>query len=125
MGRTARVGPRRRRRWKPDLAPMAPDLLLDAFSALSEDYDTAVPICRDAMQKICGDKTSPKEDLRWLWHATVIALEVWDDENSSFASHHHLQIARRTGALSELWVALSSRTPVLVFCGARPKRRDN
>ena len=73
--------------------------------------------CRDALQQICGDKTSPKESLRWLWHATVIALELWDDETSSFASHHHLEIARNTGALSELWVALSSRTPVLVFCG--------
>jgi DNA-binding CsgD family transcriptional regulator len=112
VARAARAAPRRSGH-----APIAPDLLLDAFSALSEDYDTAVPICRDAMQKICGDKTSPKENLRWLWHATVIALELWDDENSFFASHHHLQIARRTGALSELWVALSSRTPVLVFCG--------
>ena len=52
-----------------------------------------------------------------MWHATVIALELWDDETSSFASHDHLEIARKTGALSELWVALSSRTPVLVFCG--------
>jgi DNA-binding CsgD family transcriptional regulator len=112
VARAARDAPRRS-----DQEPIATDLLLDAFSALSDDYDTAVPICRDALQQICGDKTSPRENLRWLWHATVIALELWDDEASSFASQHHLEIARKTGALTELWVALSSRTPVLVFCG--------
>ena len=112
VAQAARAAPRRS-----DDKPRAADLLLDAFSALTVDFDTAVPLCRDALQKICGDKTAPKESLRWLWHATVIALELWDDENSSFASHHHLEIARETGALSELWVALSSRTPVLVFCG--------
>ena len=58
-----------------------------------------------------SDATSPAENLRWLWHATVIALELWDDEKSFVASHDHLEIARRTGALSELWVTLSSRTP--------------
>ena len=112
VARAARAAPRRS-----DDEPTPADLLLDAFCALSEDYDTAVPICRDALQQICGDTTSPAENLRWLWHATVIALELWDDETSSSASHDHLEIARRTGALSELWVALSSRTPVLVFCG--------
>ena len=32
-------------------------------------------------------------------------------------SHHNVQIARKTGTLSELALALSARTPVLVFCG--------
>ena len=54
VARAARAAPRRS-----DGEPMAADLLLDAFSALSEDYDTAVPICRDALQQICGDTTSP------------------------------------------------------------------
>ena len=112
VARAARASPRR----SAD-EPTAADLLLDAFSALCGDYDAAVPICRDALLQMCGDTTSPAENLRWLWHATVIALELWDDETSSHASHDHLEIARTTGALSELWVALSSRTPVLVFCG--------
>ncbi len=112
VARAARASPRR----SAD-EPTAADLLLDAFSALCGDYVTAVPICREALQQMCGDTTPPTENLRWLWHATVIALELWDDETSSHASHDHLEIARRTGALSELWVALSSRTPVLVFCG--------
>ena len=112
VARAVRAAPRR-----PGDEPTAADLLLDAFTALCEDYVTAVPICRAALQHVCGDATPPTENSRWLWHATVIALELWDDETSSSASHDHLEIARRTGALSELWVALSSRTPVLVLCG--------
>jgi hypothetical protein len=35
-------------------------------------------------------------------------------------SHHNVQIAQKTGTLSELALALSARTPVLVFCGELP-----
>ena len=47
----------------------------------------------------------------------MLALELWDDESAYDLSGHHLQLARQTGALSELPLALGSRTPVLVFCG--------
>jgi DNA-binding CsgD family transcriptional regulator len=47
----------------------------------------------------------------------VLALELWDDESAYDLSGHHLQLARETGALSELPLALGSRTPILVFCG--------
>jgi ATP/maltotriose-dependent transcriptional regulator MalT len=47
----------------------------------------------------------------------VLALELWDDESAYDLSGHHLQLARQTGALSELPLALGSRTPILVFCG--------
>ncbi len=47
----------------------------------------------------------------------MLALELWDDESAYDLSSHHLQLARRTGALSELPLALGSRTPILVFCG--------
>jgi hypothetical protein len=52
-----------------------------------------------------------------LWQGCVVALELWDDETAYLLSHHSVQIARKTGTLSELALALSARTPVLVFCG--------
>jgi DNA-binding CsgD family transcriptional regulator len=85
--------------------------------ALSDDYDAAVPLCREALQKLSGESISPKERLRWLWQGCVIALELWDDESAYSLSHHSVRIARETGTLSELALALSARTPVLVFCG--------
>ena len=103
-----------------DKEPATADLLLDAFVALSDDYDTAVPLCRDALQKLCGETISPEERLRWLWQGCVIALELWDDESAYSLSHHNVRIARETGTLSELALALSARTPVLVLCGELP-----
>jgi DNA-binding CsgD family transcriptional regulator len=93
------------------------DLLLDALVALDDDYEVAVPRCRDALQRLSGEAVSPKERLRWLWQGCVVALEVWDDESAYLLSHHNVQSARETGTLSELALALSARTPVLVFCG--------
>jgi DNA-binding CsgD family transcriptional regulator len=55
--------------------------------------------------------------LRWLWQGGVIALELWDDENAFSLSQRGVQIARETGTLSELALALSAHIPVLVFCG--------
>ena len=43
----ARAAPRRS-----DPAPRAADLLLDALVALADDYDAAVPRCREALDKL-------------------------------------------------------------------------
>ena len=112
VAQAARVAPRRS-----DDEPATADLLLDALVALADDYDTAVPPCREALQRLSGEKISPEERLRWLWQGCVVALEVWDDESAYSLSHHSVEIARETGTLSELALALSARTPVLVFCG--------
>jgi DNA-binding CsgD family transcriptional regulator len=112
VARAARAAPRRG-----DDEPTAGDLLLDGFSALTVDYATAVPRCRDALRHLRAVDISTRERLRWLWQGCVLALELWDDDSAAALSDHHLQIARRTGALSELPLALGSRTPILVFCG--------
>ena len=100
-----------------ELAPTSGDLLLDAFSGLTEDYGTAIPACRKALRQLRDDEISSIDRLRWLWQGCVLALEVWDDESAYSLSYRHLQIARQKGALTELPLALGSRTPVLAFCG--------
>ncbi len=97
--------------------PATADLLLDALVALADDYDTAVPRCREALQRLSGDDVSPQERLRWMWQGCVVALEVWDDKCADLLSGRSVKIAHETGMLSELALALSARTPVLVFCG--------
>jgi len=93
------------------------DVLLDAFVALTDDYAAAVPVGRGALTRLRRAPDSARENLRWLWQGGVLALELWDDESAYVLSGHHLQMARKTGALSELPLAFGSRTPVLVFCG--------
>jgi DNA-binding CsgD family transcriptional regulator len=103
--------------WPPGAEPATADLLLDALVALADDYATAVPLCRDAVKRLSGDKASAKERLRWLWQGCVVAFEIWDDEHASSLSQSSVEIARTTGTLSELALALSARAPMLVFCG--------
>ena len=112
VARAARAAPRR-----PDHEPTPGDLLLDAFVTLTDDYAVAVPAGRDALTRLRRNPALATENLRWLWQGCVLALELWDDESAYDLSGHHLQIARKTGALSELPLAFGSRTPVLVFCG--------
>ncbi len=80
--------------------------------------------CRKAVQRLSGEKASAKDRLRWLWQGCVVALEIWDDEHAFSLSGSSVEIARATGTLSELALALSARAPILVFCGdlAAPQR---
>jgi DNA-binding CsgD family transcriptional regulator len=93
------------------------DVLLDALVALSGDYAAAVAPSRDALRRLTSEGISPQERLRWLWQGCVIALEMWDDESAATLSERSVEAARETGTLSELALALSAYTPVLVLCG--------
>jgi DNA-binding CsgD family transcriptional regulator len=95
----------------------AADLLLDAFVAHTDNYAVAVPRCRDAIQYIRRDRNNLDRRLRCVGLAYLIAMEIWDEESADVLSLEHLQIARKTGALGALAIALSSRTTVLVFRG--------
>ena len=63
------------------------------------------------------DGQSTDEDLRWLWLASVAAMRLWDDAGWDALSARHVGLARATGALSELPLALISRTYMLLFAG--------
>jgi DNA-binding CsgD family transcriptional regulator len=102
---------------RPDAEPAIADLLLDALTALSDGYERAVPLCREAVRRLSGEEASATERLRWLWQGCVVALEMWDDEAAYSLSRRGVEIARETGTLSELALALSAYAPVLVFCG--------
>jgi DNA-binding CsgD family transcriptional regulator len=93
------------------------ELLLAGLVALVGDYAAGVRPCRRAVQGLLGADVPPEQNLRWLWLGCVIALELFDDECAYQLSERGVRIARRTGRLTELALALSARTPVLVFCG--------
>jgi ATP/maltotriose-dependent transcriptional regulator MalT len=112
VGEAARTAPR-----QTDHDATVADLLLDGLVALTDEYAAGIPLCRKALQKLSEEGVSPQERLRWLWQGCVVALELWDDETAYLLSYHSVQIARKTGTLSELALALSAHTPVLVLCG--------
>ncbi|HUE60338.1 MAG TPA: AAA family ATPase, partial [Acidimicrobiales bacterium] len=97
--------------------PRAPDLLLDGFVTLLIDgYEEAVPYLRLAVTSIEGE-SSPIEQLRWMWGATVSTLHLWDDQGWERLSELHLRLVRETGALGDLAVAISHRSQMHVFAG--------
>jgi DNA-binding CsgD family transcriptional regulator len=112
VSEAARAAPR-----PPGAEPAMADLLLDALVALADDYSSAVPLCREAVQRLSGENASAKDRLRWLWQGCVVAFEIWDDERASSLSRSSVEIARATGTLSELALALSARAPMLVLSG--------
>ncbi|MCW2674626.1 MAG: ATP-dependent transcriptional regulator, MalT-like, LuxR family [Frankiales bacterium] len=91
-------------------APDAPDLLMDGLAAhFSEGYAAGLPILRRALT-VFGADMSAEEELRWVWLAGITALHVWDEARWDALSRRHVRLARDVGALSELPLALTSRT---------------
>ncbi len=102
---------------RPAQSPRALDLLLEGLTAEYNDgYPAAVPILREALTEF-GAGMTVDEELRWLWLACVAAMRIWDDDRWAALSARHLQLARETGTLRELPLALTSRTTMLLFTG--------
>jgi len=102
----------------PPHAPRAPDLLLDGLATLfSDGYEAAAPTLRQAHAALDAAGMSAAEQLRWKWLATLTAMHLWDDRRWETISERHVQLARETGALAELPLALMMRAYVHLFAG--------
>lgn len=102
---------------RPPGEPRTPDLLLDwLVEHHLHGYVSAVPALREALAAI-DDESSPDTDLRWIFLASVAAYFAWDDERTQILSDRFVELARATGALSELPAALSFRAIALLFHG--------
>jgi DNA-binding CsgD family transcriptional regulator len=95
----------------------AADLLLDGWAALFTDGQaTAAPTLQAALSKFAEGPVA-EDELHLLWLATITAPVVWDDAQWDALSKYHVELARKTGALSELPLALNSRSYVHLFRG--------
>jgi DNA-binding CsgD family transcriptional regulator len=87
----------------------APDLLLDGLALLvTEGYAAGAPALRRALLAF-RSQDIPAEGLSWLWLAERAAMAVWDDETWHILASRHVKLARESGALSELPLAVRSR----------------
>jgi DNA-binding CsgD family transcriptional regulator len=97
--------------------PSRIDLLLDGLAILfSDGYEAAVPILRRALSAFATDVPAT-EELRWGWAATVVSVHLWDDERWDTLSERPVRLARETGALADLQLALSQRISLHLFTG--------
>jgi DNA-binding CsgD family transcriptional regulator len=101
----------------PAHGPRAPDLLLDGLATNFVDgYATAVFDLREALASF-GIGMSADEEMRWMWLINLAALHLWDDAHWNTLSGRYLELVRKSGALTELPLALSTRALMLSFVG--------
>jgi len=104
VARAARMAP------APPAPARAPDLLLDGLALLvTEGYAAGTPALRRALLACRSQDIPAEEGLSWLWLAERAAMAVWDDETWHILASRHVKLARDTGALSELPLAIRSR----------------
>jgi DNA-binding CsgD family transcriptional regulator len=102
----------------PPEAPRAPDLLLDGLAVLiTEGHAAGTPMLERALGAFRSQSISREEELRWLWLACHVAIELWDDETWHVLSTRQVELARETGALAVLPIALSTRIAVHLTSG--------
>jgi len=96
----------------------APDLLLDGLSLLqTESYGAAAPTLKRALAAFCSEGLTCGEALRWLWVAIPSAARLWDDESWDRLTGRYVQLARDSGALGMLPIALNQRVMVHLYEG--------
>jgi AAA ATPase-like protein len=104
VARAARMAP------APPPPARAPDMLLDGLALLvTEGYAAGAPALRQVLLALRSQDISAQEGLSWLWLAERAAMAVWDDETWHLLASRHVKLARDTGALSELPLAIRSR----------------
>ena len=105
------------RRTPPD-TPRRSDALLEGLAVLfSEGYARAAPMSHRAVQAFVAEDLTLDEALRFSWLAAATAASLWDDGCWDVLTHRHVEIVRRTGALSALPLALHTRSLVHLFTG--------
>ena len=88
--------------------PRPSDLLLDGFALLfTKGRTAAAPVLERAATAFAGDEVSTEEVLRWGWLATMAAAVMWDYECCCAVATRAVQLARDSGALTVLAVAVN------------------
>ena len=94
------------------------DVLLDGLATLFTDgYPAAAPVLHRAVHAFATEELTMEEALRSAWLSVATASALWNDADWDAITRRHLSIARSSGALSALPLALDTRTVVQLFTG--------
>ena len=112
VSRAARAAP------QPAGAPRPCDLLLDGLTTMIvQGHAAAEPAIRRAVAAFLGDQVSGEEWLQWGILAQMATMAVWDFDSWVMLSARHVEVARASGALAPLSIALNGRGQVATHCG--------
>ena len=112
VSRAARAAP------QPAGAPRPCDLLLDGLTTMiTQGHAAAGPTLRRAVNAFLGDQVPGEEWLQWGILAQMATMAVWDFDSWVRMSTRHVELARASGALAPLSIALNGRGQVATHCG--------
>jgi DNA-binding CsgD family transcriptional regulator len=112
VSRAARAAP------QPAGAPRPCDLLLDGLTTMvTQGHAAAEPALRRAVDAFLGDQVSGEEWLQWGILAQMATMAVWDFDSWVRMSTRHVELARASGALAPLSIAVNGRGQVATHCG--------
>lgn len=96
----------------------AGELLLDGLATVStQGYAVGAPVLRQALAQLSERRAGTDEGLRWLPLACRLAHDMWDDESLYALSTRLMELARQTGALAVLPLALSFAVELRLLAG--------
>jgi DNA-binding CsgD family transcriptional regulator len=94
------------------------DLLLQGLAVrFTEGYTAGAPLLKEALSAFQSEAVMPAEEARWLWFASQVALDLWDDASWTVLSTRQLDLVRQTGEVSALPFVLSFRSGVYAYLG--------
>lgn len=94
------------------------DLLLDGLAMrYARGYAAGAPLLKRALAAFLDAAPSGETGLRWLWSAGPIASDLWEDEAHDVLTERFVQLARDSGTLAALPMALTERCVQQVFSG--------
>jgi DNA-binding CsgD family transcriptional regulator len=112
VSRAARAAP------PPAEAPRPCDLLLDGLTRMvTQGHAAAEPTLRRAVNAFLGGQVSREEWLQWGILAQMATMALWDFDSWAAVSTRHVELARTSGALAPLSIALNGRGQVATHCG--------
>lgn len=94
------------------------DLFLDGVATMvTEGRAAGASGIRRAVDAFLGDEISDREFLQWGHLATGAAAVLWDWESWEVLSVKHVELARASGALAPLSIALNARGVITAWHG--------
>lgn len=103
--------------------PTIADLLLDGLvTTYTRGYAAGVPELRRAVQALGVDgpadgAAGPADARRWLWMSSRVALLLFEDEQLYALAQRNVRLARESGALAALPIALLFCSNMAVLAG--------
>jgi DNA-binding CsgD family transcriptional regulator len=103
----------------PPIGPARPiDLLVDGLGVrFTNGHQDAAPLLKRALRAFQSAIRTMEESVLGLFRASTTALDLWDDDAGELLTRRHAEVARQTGALAILPLALMMRIAALVLFG--------